>query len=459
MRFVCVLVLIILTSGVFSITLDPYLLQHSIYAEQFIAMNNESTFTKAGIIGTPGQLGYTGGWKHKLYTTLITETLTGTKDVILDDGSNIPGIFDPGTQYGMWEQMTVYTGGSVEYVDNEKNNLPNLSGGTLTQVTQVYQTPISMPDLSGIVFNGGTDITVDGTSLTPGHYGKLQTGCYLQAGIYYFDEIDLPNGDTIFITQNNGDYATEIYVKNHINIGDHSVLTPDDSKKGKGKIALILRADEPEHKINDLKVDGTLYLRDGCFVAASLIAPTSRVMLRNNASISGQVFAEKVHFIGFDGGSDLEFIPLNQVNIVPKTQTFLETDGDTSIIVSLANEVPDSNGTIQWRLVSGTADINSDLTSAHPKTGVLTYLENTKVSTTDVLIYINDDNIPESDETFTLELYSPSNNIKLPTDPYTITITILENDQNTHPPVVQSDTIPCFEGGHVTYDPTIVDPD
>jgi len=451
--------LLLLVSFSFSITLDPYLLQHSIYAKTFIAMNNESTFPNAGIIGTPGVLGYTGGWKHKLYTSLIADTLTGTANVVLDDGTNIPGIFDPGTTYGMWEQMTVYAGGSVEYVDNEKNSDPTLSGGTLTQVSAVYTPQPALPDLSSIQFNGGSNITVKGSVHNPGHYGKLKVGCILTAGIYYFDEIDLPNNDTIYISSNNGDYSTEIYVKDHINIGEHAVLTPDDSKKGKGKIALILRGDEPEHKIDDLHVDGTLYLRDGCFVAATLIAPTSRVMLRNTASISGQVFANKIHFIGFDGGSDLEFIPLNQVNIVPKTQSFLETDGDTVIVVGLANDVPDSNGTIKWKFISGTADINTDLTSAYPKSGILTYIQGTNVSTEDIKLYIYDDNLAEPDETFILELYDASGNINLPTDPYPITITILENDQNTHPPVVQSDTLMCIENGSVVDTVTVIDPD
>ena len=453
-----VLSIMVFVSSILSINIDPYLLQHSIYAKSFIAMNNESTFPKSGIIGTPGYLGYTGGWKHKVYTTVIADTLTGTKDVVLNDGSNIPGIFDPGTQYGMWEQMTIYSGGTVTYVDNEKNSDPTLSGGTLNQVSSVYNTPITMPDLSGIVFQGGSDITSDG-SYTPGNYGKLTSQAHLKAGIYYFDEIDLPNKDTIFITANNGEYSTEIYVKNHINIGEQAVLTPDNSTKGKGKIALILRADEPEHKISDLKVDGTLYLRDGCFVAATLIAPTARVMLRNNASISGQVFADKIHFIGFDGGSDLNFVPLNQVSIIPKDQTFLETDGDTVIVVELANSVPDSNGYIKWKLISVTADINSDLTNAYPKSGTLQYLQGSKTAVDDIHIFINDDNIPEGDETFKLALYETSNNIKLSSYPYYITFTILENDQNTHPPIIQSDTITCKENGYVEYSPSVSDPD
>jgi len=134
---------------------------------------------------------------------------------------------------------------------------------------------------------------------------------------------------------------------------------------------------------------------------------------------------------------------------------FDETDGNVNIKVKLNSPAEDSTGVLSWKFVDGSASINSDITATLQ--GTLHFV----VGSSEMLIPLTivDDAIAEPNETFILELYDATANITLPTDPYQVTITILENDQNTHNPVIQSDTITCLEGGSIINTPNVVDPD
>ena len=453
-----ILLVLLFIINIYGINLDPYLLQHSIYASKELAINSESSLPKSGIIGTPGSFGYTGGWKCKLYTKMIVDTLTGTKDIELDDGTTIAGIYDPGTQYGMWEQMSVQTSGDLEYVTNMKSSTPNNNGGTINQVSQVYPVEPQLPDLSNIQFSSGSNINSNGTYM-PGSYNKLTSTCTLRAGIYYFNSIDLPDNDTIYISSNNGSYATEIYVKNHINIGVKSVLIQTNTNDGKGSTLLALRGDEAEKQIDDQHVNGTIYIRDNAFVSATILAPTSRVMLRNKASISGQVFAEKIHFIGFDGGSDLEYVSYNKVNVIVDSLVYNEDDGDTIISITLADKVSDSTGFINWKILDSTAVFDDDMNNTYSKSGIIYFQQDSTNPNDQIHIDIKDDNVNEGTEYLKLLLYNSSDNIDLGGQFKEYVITIKDNDFNTHPPVVISDTITCKESDSVTWNPTVTDPD
>ncbi len=454
------ILLIMLCSFAYSIELDPYLIEHSIYAEKGLSVNNESSLPKSGIIATD-IFAFTDANSSNLRTTMNARIVTGNENVNLADGSNIGGMFQPDTvkplQHAAWPGIKVNDNGVLNYIRNLKGQAPyTVNAGVINNVTAI-QTPPQMPDLSGIVFNGGSNVA-NNARLTGGHYGNLNVSCILEAGTYYFDEINLPSGGEISIEPSGDSYTTTIYVKNHINLGTSASIRPNH-KDGEGHVLIVLRGDEPEVKIDNLHVDGTLYARDKAKIVATLLAPTSRILFRNEASVRGQVFGEMVHFIGFDGMNDLIYIPIKTSKVELTKDVYREDDGVTSIDVTLLKDNVDSTGIIEYLLESGSATIGSDMTFTSVR-GKFEYNVGSKVSITQIPMTIIDDLDFEGDEIFLLHLFNSTSNIDLGGDTATYNITIIDNDpENAHPPVVVSDTLTCMENGSVTATPKVTDLD
>jgi len=420
-----IIVVITLISSVLSANLDPYLLQHAIYGKSAIITVDICSTPQSGIVGTPGVL------KSGNTMNMQTEVRFGTGD-------------------GGWKKFKVLS--DSVFFQSVNSNAFNVVSGDTVRTTNVYPVQPVMPTYSE-TYTGTIDATGDGLTFTPGQYNMLSTNngdeMYLEAGIYHFKSVLLESDSKVIIKPDaNGNYATKIYVEGSFQMKNQSYLQPD-SIRGNGKIALIATGYHTQFSVISPS-----------YITATVIAPDIKVVFNSGSIIVGQLFADTVSLNKFDGGVGLDYVPLNQVNIIPETKSFLESDGDTSLTVNLADPVPDSNGTISWSLVDGTATMGVDILNSHPFSGILTYLQGDTVATSNIPLEIFDDNIYEGDETIILKLYNPSSNIVLSADTLFIPITIIDNDpQNSHPPVILSDTIFCLEGGNVTYSPSITDPD
>ena len=259
----------------FGITIDPLLLKHSIYASSKIN-NSYGCYTPLnGIVGTNG-VWQNGGNLIYIQTESRAKTITGNN----------------------W---TISSGDTVYYETPLTISCVLASGADTNKVPTIYPILPIFPNFSSQTFTGTTNMTTPGTYF-PGQYKSLNPDwtvtssnpIYLTAGIYNFESITIGSSKKVVIIPNNGSYKTEIYVKNSIAIGDNSKLTVQDTT-GYGNVILA--------QIGSSDITFTSYSE----ITATIIAQYARVNFNSNAKLVGQVFADMIYLIDFNGGNGIVF--------------------------------------------------------------------------------------------------------------------------------------------------------
>ena len=283
----CITMLLLASSIVYSITIDPFMLEHSIYAQSTITNNWKCKTPYNGIVGTPGV------WDNKGNLVYVR-----TKAYIGEiDGNNwdVQGDTLTFESFGGATSFNVINGG---YVDSLK---------------PVYDVEPIFPDLSGVTFYGVVDAT-NGVYIG-GQYKDLNPSfgqnVVLMAGIYHFENINIGWGEKVTIIPNNsGSYFTEIFVKNSISLRSGAKFVVQDST-GYGRVKLCQIS------------NNTILFRSLAEINASIVAEHAEVKFNSKSKLVGQVFADKINLIDFNGGCGIIFKKLNICSPVVISDTVL----------------------------------------------------------------------------------------------------------------------------------------
>jgi len=271
MKFMSIVMVLAMLS--YGIPIDPLLAKHAIYATTKIQNTYACKTPLNGIVGTNGVWNNIGN-----LVTIQTHARA----------TNIAG-----------SNWTITSGDTLFYVNGSGATYSLAVGADTNKVTAVYPVLPVFPDLSGVIFNGTANISAPGT-YNPGQYNSLNpdwtvnltTPIYLKAGIYHFKSLNIGASKKVVIMPNNGSYKTEIYVSTTTNIGDQSKLCVNDST-GYGQVILA--------QISSSDMTFTSL----CEVTATVIAKDATVKFNSNSKLFGQVFANIVELIDFNGGAGI----------------------------------------------------------------------------------------------------------------------------------------------------------
>ena len=298
MKFISIVLTLAMLS--YGITIDPILAKHAIYATTKIQNTYACKTPLNGIVGTNGV------WNN-IGNLVTIQTQSRAKSVA---GSN-------------W---TITAGDTLFYEVGSGASFSLAVGADTNKVTSVYPVLPVFPDLSGEIFNGTTSISAPGT-YNPGQYNTLNPDwtvtltnpIYLKAGIYHFKSLNIGASKKVIIMPNNGSYKTEIYVNTRTNIGDQSKLCVNDST-GYGQVVLA--------QISSSDITFTSLSE----VTATVIAKDATVNFNSNAKLFGQVFANIVELIDFNGGTGIIYteIKTKRPVIVSDTLTCQESGSVTN---------------------------------------------------------------------------------------------------------------------------------
>jgi len=426
------------------------------------------------------------------------------------------GTFQEPTDYAIANILPDYLkqGGNIAFLtDHQQGGTYAAPMKTQSNITDFLQTVTGQTTTiwsGGVVWGGHQMIYTDDPRLDvdTALANKIKNGSYTANDFTVIKENDLGAGigalatslaDTVYTNPYNGDYVQiDTIIDDTVITKIVPVWSPDSTYAGGSKVSHIghlwqstgwmAAGKEPGDatlpdwaKWNDLgtfvddetNLDTTysthtesMWVKQAEYVGVAFVNNSFLSEYRNGGRVF--VFTDIFNALNNnDSNKDiLELIAglttgtqFTTVGLETPHRTFLETDGDTIIYVKSQSPITDSTGRVDWILISSSADVNTDLKSTYVKSGTLVFNVGDTVPTQQIQIDINDDAIAEPDEVFILRFSNPTTNISLPSDPYDINITILENDQNTHPPVITSDTVTCVESNHVIWSPIVVDPD
>jgi VCBS repeat-containing protein len=397
--------------------LDPLLVKHSLYAKAWIYGSNASQTPKGGTVGTPGYIN-AGGNLLNVYTDVYTGNTRGNN-------------------------INVQAGATFNYVNKTGTVIDK--GGTINVVAEVYPTLPKFPDLPAESnYSSGAQPAPD-TTITPGAHGKLVNNCTLKAGTYYFRSIELESAKNILIDDNgDDDYRTIIYVRDRITLKSGASIGPN-SDDGLGQVIIIYGG-------------GTMVnLVSPSTVKATVIAPSAQVRFNSNSKLFGQVFANTIYLQDFKN-SAFVFTPYLQTGAEIPNKVFNEDNlndpiannsHEIKIPVNLEFAASDSAAKVGWAIVVNSSSNNAGTTLANNNdiwpssggkvmtdtvsSGIMTFPVNTKITSDTPSVWINDDKIFESDETFQLRLKANTTNVDLDDDTVSI-ITIKSEDPENLPP-------------------------
>jgi hypothetical protein len=295
----------------------------------------------------------------------------------------------------------------------------------------------------------------DGDTLKPGYYGNLNlnengVSLLLGEGFYSFDQISIGSSSKIVAVQPNGG-RTFVYSRGNISSsGSGSFIGPADAVGARGYGTGAGQF-----------LGGTFMLLGGADITVpsdltfwtTISAPHGDVILQNQVTLFGQVFAQRVLGTGgsvdFGTGAYIPFDPEIPVITIEKGLDITVREAgpsgpdasgrrykDTVLSVNLSKANPYSV-TVDWRLEDINAVWNNDYgtpgTPVGPKSGTLLIAKGS--TSTSLTLRIYDDNAYEGSRSFRLVLDDPRNakfSTGLPAD--TIGGTILDDEL---PPTVR----------------------
>ncbi|ERP30746.1 Ig-like domain-containing protein [Chitinivibrio alkaliphilus] len=413
--------------------LDPFLIQHSMYAQESFKVGDAGSSPRAGIVGTAGI--FDGGdFTINTEDGAFLQEITGWSSSINENA------------------FLYYKTGGADFSPSERKQ--QVDADNVYEEFEPYRRPL-LPNTDNVIFEGGDDIS--NGSIEPGHYGTLGgRNNTLLAGTYFFESINLWDNSVTTITPNNGSYRTVIYVKEDITSRTTPYIVPEGFEDDDGDISI------PEEALGEILIIGlsAINLGDDATIVGTLLAPNGEIEFRWGSRLLGQILALKFKSNGIDGGDGIDFIPIIRDEISIGESVFNEHqnqdktpdridlhDGttqsyDTTITVQI-NAVPENKSVkIFYTLAGdgfdhGTYFHHGTEDDRRESSGRLVFEEGDTAKTIDV--HIIDDLVHDGDRDFFVIVDStvtndPNDNydVLVPEEPFVITIT--EDDPENTPP-------------------------
>ncbi|MCL1945700.1 MAG: hypothetical protein FWF51_00910 [Chitinivibrionia bacterium] len=342
--------------------IDPYLLEHSVYADNVYYARGSDTYTpKAGIIGTAGILSEqlevassgVGGNIH--FQSTKGGYFRNVKKTITTHG-NAPVSYYEGTP----GNSSSYTKLShPPYSDPDNATITNDGANLRTRADAANNGKFRprFPKLEYVQSKFTQSSSPTGDVINPGSYGNLilanNSTVYMNAGTYFFNgSVTIGEGAKLLIRKTNDDYKTVIYVKEKFVVASKGgIFAPEGFAVGacgipdgsSGKILVIAFGTGTETGDNGDYTNANSTITFGSEGSASIgtfIAPHGGMFIMCGATVIGQLLAKDVNFsYAYNSPSSIagctracfqadffEYVPLAPPDIRAKviTEKFLE---------------------------------------------------------------------------------------------------------------------------------------
>jgi len=303
--------------------LDPLLMAHSLYGDNLLEANAESTFPRQGIVGagnidlSPQNInsGITNGRFQELrFQHIIATSWQGIQAPAYSGTGPTRASGESSRTYQAIQQNPVYS--SRQHPGNPSQTatkpiFPDVraSGNSATSLWTTLNS--AFPTANSINNDNLNSANRRWSGFTVSNGTRR-----FQAGVHYISgNVNLENGGIIQIEPNAGSYRTVIYINGDLRLNNvSSRFRALDNTAARGQIIII--------------VSGDVIMNSGAEVTGTIIAPLGSIRLSNAAIIRGQALGNRINIIGFNGANSaaFDFVPIVMASdITAAPSNFLKT--------------------------------------------------------------------------------------------------------------------------------------